>query len=39
MEPEIGIILGSGLGDLAEELEEKTIIPFSEIPHFAVSAV
>ena len=35
--PQIGIILGTGLGRLAEHIEEKTIIPYSEIPHFAIS--
>ena len=36
--PEIGIILGSGLGGLADELENSTAIPYSEIPNFAKSA-
>lgn len=35
--PTIGLILGSGLGDLAEEIENPFIIPYSEIPHFAKS--
>lgn len=35
--PLIGIVLGSGLGELAEKIEEKIIIPYSEIPHFATS--
>ena len=29
------IILGSGLGELAEKIENKTVIPYNEIPHFA----
>lgn len=37
--PEIALILGSGLGDLAEEIENPIIIPYSDIPHFKVSAV
>ena len=30
--PEIGIVLGSGLGGLADELEDATAIPFEELP-------
>lgn len=37
--PEIGIILGSGLGMLAQEITEQTVIPYSEIPHFPQSTV
>lgn len=37
--PEIGLILGSGLGDLAEQIEAATVIPYGEIPHFPVSTV
>ena len=37
--PEIALILGSGLGDLAEEIVNPTIIPYKEIPHFKVSEV
>ncbi|GAI17283.1 unnamed protein product, partial [marine sediment metagenome] len=32
-------ILGTGLGRLAEDIEEKEIIPYSEIPNFPVSTV
>lgn len=32
--PQVGIILGSGLGDLAELIENKIIIPYSDIPDF-----
>lgn len=35
--PEIMLILGSGLGILAEELQHKTVIPYSEIPNFPKS--
>ncbi len=38
-EPEIGIILGSGLGDLAEEVENPVIIDYKDIPNFPVSTV
>jgi purine-nucleoside phosphorylase len=37
--PEIGLILGSGLGVLAEEMEDVTVIHYEEIPHFPVSTV
>lgn len=37
--PEIGIILGTGLGGLAEEIEKEVVIDYSEIPHFALSTV
>ncbi|MBS4209697.1 purine-nucleoside phosphorylase [Bacillus sp. FJAT-50079] len=37
--PEIGLILGSGLGILAEEIEEPIKIPYEQIPHFPVSTV
>nr|WP_080904531.1 purine nucleoside phosphorylase I, inosine and guanosine-specific [Parabacteroides sp. Marseille-P3160] len=32
--PETAIILGSGLGALADRITEATVIPYSEIPHF-----
>ncbi|MED0655240.1 purine-nucleoside phosphorylase [Anoxybacillus geothermalis] len=37
--PAIGLILGSGLGVLAEEIEEAVCIPYEEIPGFPVSTV
>lgn len=37
--PEIGLILGSGLGILADEIENAVAIPYSEIPNFPVSTV
>lgn len=37
--PDAAIILGSGLGDLAEKLEDRVVIPYREIPHFPVSTV
>jgi purine-nucleoside phosphorylase len=39
LRPQIGIVLGSGLGAFAEQLEEKAAIPFAEIPHFPQSTV
>lgn len=32
--PETAIILGSGLGCLADEIEREAVIPYAEIPHF-----
>ena len=35
--PRVGIILGSGLGDIAGRIENKIEIPYAQIPHFARS--
>ena len=32
LEPEIGVVLGSGLGGLADDLEDAVVIPFAELP-------
>lgn len=37
--PKIGIICGSGLGALADLVQDKTVIPYSSIPHFPISTV
>jgi len=37
--PEIRLILGSGLGDLAEQIESPVHIDYGAIPHFPVSTV
>ncbi len=37
--PEVGLILGSGLGVLADEILDQRIIPYGEIPHFPKSTV
>jgi purine-nucleoside phosphorylase len=39
LKPEIGIILGTGLGGLVKEIEIETIIHYNEIPHFPLSTV
>lgn len=38
-QPDIALILGSGLGTLAEDIEDPVIIEYAGIPHFPVSTV
>ena len=35
----VGIILGTGLGKLADEIEIREAVPYGEIPHFPLSTV
>jgi purine-nucleoside phosphorylase len=37
--PEIGLILGTGLGDLADSVKPAEIIPYSEIPYWPKSTI
>lgn len=37
--PKVGIILGTGLGALAHEIKDQTVIPYGKIPHFPLSTV
>ncbi len=37
--PETAIILGTGLGALVDHIDDKTYIPYTEIPNFPVSTV
>lgn len=37
--PQVGIILGSGLGDFADTLQDRVAIPYQELPHFPHSSV
>lgn len=39
LRPEVGIILGTGLGGLAKEIRKETVIDYEEIPNFPVSTV
>jgi len=38
-QPRIGLVLGSGLSPLAEQIAGADIIPYGDIPHFPVSTV
>ena len=38
-EPTVGMILGSGLGDFADTLENRQVIPFTDIPDFPAATV
>ena len=35
--PEVGLILGSGLGPLADRIEDPSFVPFGEVPGMGVS--
>jgi purine-nucleoside phosphorylase len=37
--PQIGIVLGSGLGIYVDQIQNKTIIPYQDIPHFKRTSV
>lgn len=37
--PRVGIVLGTGLGALAKEIDAEAVIPYPEIPHFPRSTV
>jgi purine-nucleoside phosphorylase len=39
LRPQIGLVLGSGLGAFARSLEKVTEIPYGEIPRFPVSTI
>lgn len=39
LKPEIGIILGTGLGALADDIEKDAVIPYDKIPNFPLSTV
>ena len=39
LEPSIGIILGTGLGGLAKEIDVETVVEYEAIPHFPISTV
>jgi len=37
--PQVGLILGSGLNALADQVEEADLIPFADIPYYAQTSV
>ena len=39
VKPKIGIVLGSGLGIYVDQMQNKTIIPYQDIPHFKRTSV
>ena len=39
LRPRIAIVLGSGLGAFAEQLQNATAVPYSDLPHFPQSTV
>ncbi|HTJ31068.1 MAG TPA: hypothetical protein VL346_11240, partial [Acidobacteriaceae bacterium] len=39
VEPRAAIVLGSGLGAVAEAVESPVFVPYGEIPHFPQSTV
>jgi purine-nucleoside phosphorylase len=39
LQPALGLILGSGLGAYADCFEDRTVIPFGELPHFPPSTI
>ena len=39
LSPRLGIILGSGLGSFIEEIDDKVVYPFAELPGFPITSV
>ena len=39
VQPQVGIILGSGLGAVADQLQGAVVIPYTEVPHFHGTSV
>ncbi len=39
VDPEIGIILGTGLGDLAKNIDVSKTVEYGDVPHFPLSTV
>jgi purine-nucleoside phosphorylase len=39
LRPRVALILGSGLGELADEIQSASVVPYQQIPNFPVSTV
>ncbi|HEX9190076.1 MAG TPA: purine-nucleoside phosphorylase [Vicinamibacteria bacterium] len=39
LRPQIGVVLGSGLGAFADSLEDAVAVPYGDVPHFPTSTV
>lgn len=39
VKPKVGIILGTGLGELVKEIKKEVVIDYASIPHFPISTV
>ena len=39
LRPDVGVVLGTGLGDFADALDVDTVVRYRDIPHFPVSTV
>jgi purine-nucleoside phosphorylase len=37
--PRVGVICGTGMGALAEKVQDRIVVPYDQIPHFPVSTV
>ncbi len=37
--PVVGVVLGSGLGAFADQLEARVVVPYKDIPHFPTSSI
>lgn len=39
LRPRLGLILGTGLGQLADEIDAQVVLPYDQLPHFPLSTV